>query len=307
MNVRDLETIDFRTLTIYVNACQLLNLTQCAEQLGLPKSTVSKEITKLEQNLQVKLLERSTRKITMTEAGQIVYARANQLVDDFAGLRQCMQVLETEVQGLLKIAAPPALGEYLSRQVIPQFLKRWPKVNIALQLSYSFEDLFSQNIDLAFRVGRIDDDRLVARKIGEATRILVASPEYLAEHGEPQTPTDLQQHNCVRFEYSPTDTDWTLCSGEQSQSVAVSGNFFCASTNALKQAALNGLGIAQQSCLNIRDEVQQGKLKRVLPDWHIPPMPVHVVYRSAIYKPKKLQAMLDFLDEMAGEIGVVLR
>lgn len=307
MNVRNLETIDFRTLTIYVNACQLLNLTQCAEQLGLPKSTVSKEITRLEQHLEVKLLERSTRNINITEVGQIVYARANQLVDDFAGLRQCIQVLDSEVQGLLKIAAPPAFGEYLSHQVIPGFLKRWPKVNITLELSYSFEDLFAQNIDLAFRIGRIDNDRLVARKLGESTRVLVASPDYLAEHGRPKTPGELHQFNCLRFDHNPTETDWTLVCDDKVVSIPVNGNFNCASTNALKLAAVNGLGITQQACINIKEEIAQGTLERVLPSWHVPPMPLHVVYRSGLNKPKKLQAILDYLDEMGDEIGGVLR
>ena len=176
MIVRNLETIDFRTLSIFVTTCRLLSLTQCADEMGLPKSTVSKAISKLEDHLNAKLLERSTRKIQITEAGQVVLSRADHLVEEFKSLSEDVREIQQQVQGLIRISAPPAMGANLSQDIFPEFLKQWPKAQISLDLSYAFDDLFVQGIDLAIRVGQVVDDRLVAKEIGYRTRVLVASP-----------------------------------------------------------------------------------------------------------------------------------
>lgn len=306
MNVRNLETIDFRTLSIFVTTCQLLNLTQCAERLGLPKSTVSKEITRLESHLQVKLLERSTRSVSTTEAGQIVYERAVLLVEDFMSLRHDILDMEQQVQGLLRIAAPPGLGEYLTTELIACLLRRWPKLRISLELSYAFEDLFQQGIDAAFRVGDIADDRLIARKLGTSTRVLVATEEYLKCHPVITQPSDLTQHNCMRFLYSPSESDWVLQKNNQAESVAVCGNFFCANIQSLKQAVIEGIGIAQMPVNSIRKELECGQLVRVLAGWQVPSLPIHLVYRTGVNKPKKLAALLALLDEQPDLFNVDL-
>ncbi|YAA42582.1 LysR family transcriptional regulator [Microbulbifer sp. ANSA001] len=300
MNVRDLETVSLRTLSVFVQVSKTLNLTLVAEQLGLPKSTVSKEISRLESHLKAKLLDRSTRRVELTEVGAIAYERALQLVEDFKALQHDVLVMEQQVQGLLKVSAPPALGEFLSQKVLPPFLKRWPKITVSLNLTYDFEDLFAQGIDLAFRVGEIQDDRLISRKLGYSTRVLVANPEYLAVHGAPQLPEELAGHNCLRFQFNPGESEWTLTSANSTINLSVSGNFFCANIQALKNATLNGLGIAQLPINNIVEELAGGQLVKVLPEWHVPPMNIHAVYRTGLNKPKKLAALLDFLNEEKG-------
>ncbi len=301
LNVRDLEIIGFRTLSIYITVCQTLNLTQAAELLALPKSTVSKEVSRLEEHLQSRLLERSTRKVSLTEAGKLVYERAFQLVEEFRSLRQDVQSLDTQVQGLLKLTAPPVLGEYLTGTLLADFMLQWPKITVALELSYSFDDLFAQGIDLGFRIGQIADDRLVARQIGSSSRILVASPEYLAKHPVIQEPQDLVEHNCLRFQYNPTDTDWVLTCGEHTCSIPVRGNFYCSNIEALKNAALRGLGITQLPVSSAREELEQGSLVAVLDGLCVPPMPIYLVYRSGVNKPRKLQALLDFIDQWVAD------
>ncbi|WP_199608760.1 LysR family transcriptional regulator [Flocculibacter collagenilyticus] len=306
MYVREFETIDMRTLLIFVTVCDTLNITKSAESMGLPKSTVSKEISKLEAHLNAQLLERSTRKITVTESGDVACAKARQLLSDFKALKDDIHIMEDQVQGTLRISAPPALGEFISKSVIPQFLAQFPRVTIALKLSYSFEDLFNEGIDLAFRVGQIRDDRLIARQLGESTRVLVASPEYISNHASILDPNDLIHHNCIRFQYNHSDTEWSFVSTEDMRVVSVNGNFFCANVQALKQAAIQAVGIAQLPINNIQDELNSGSLVRILPSWHVPPMAINAVYRLGLNKPKKLQAFLDYLfsNQALFELGV---
>ncbi|GLQ30392.1 LysR family transcriptional regulator [Litoribrevibacter albus] len=296
--VRNLETIDFRTLSVFVTTCQQMNLTQCAELMGLPKSTVSKAITKLEDHLEVKLLERSTRKIQITEAGQIVFNRAAQLVNEFKALTQDVQEMEQQVQGMLRISAPPTLGGFFTNYVLSPFMKQWPKIKVSLELSYDFDDLFSQGIDLALRVGQVADDRLVAKEIGYSTRVLVASSAYLEAHGYPSLPSDLVHHNCLRFQGNTENTPWTLVSEEKTVSVGVSSNFSCSNMQGLKSAAFAGLGIAQIPANELVCEWGEGKLVRILPEWHAVPMPIYLVYRSGLNKPKRLEAILEHILSM---------
>ncbi|MCY7295512.1 LysR family transcriptional regulator [Alteromonas sp. a30] len=297
MNVRDLETLSIRSLSIFVTSCQTLNLTQCAELMGLPKSTVSKEITKLEAHFKTKLLERSTRNVYITEPGRIVYQHALQMLDGLHMLQEDVRTMEEQVQGLLYISAPPALGSVLSELIIPGFLKRWPKTSIRLNLSYSFEDLFAGGVDLAIRVGKVHDERLVSRQIGASTRLLAASKSYVQQHGAPQIPEDLSAHNCLRFEFNHTTTKWALVSGENTKLIDVSGNFFCSNIPALRQVTLQGCGIAQLPISAVKEDVVKGDLVRILPDWHLSENPIFAVYRGGINRPKKLQAMLDYLSE----------
>lgn len=243
MIVRNLETIDFRTLSIYVTTCRLMSLTLCADEMGLPKSTVSKAISKLEEHLQARLLERSTRRIQITEVGEIVLKRASHLVEDFRSLRQDVQEIRQQVQGMIRISAPPAMGAFLSHYIFPPFLEQWPRAQITLEQSYTFDDLFVQGIDLAIRVGQIADDRLIARAIGSTSHVLVASPDYLEKHGAPLTPEALRNHNCVRFQYTSEAIPWTMVNNGRTESIDVSGNFVCPNIEAVKQAVVAGLGI----------------------------------------------------------------
>ncbi|WP_444905700.1 LysR family transcriptional regulator [Microbulbifer sp. SSSA008] len=300
MIVRDLETIDFRTLSIFVTTCRLLSLTQCAEELGLPKSTVSKAISKLEEQLQAKLLERSTRKIEITDAGRVTLRRASLLVEEFKSLREDVREIEQQVQGLLRVSAPPAMGSYLAQYIFPPFLQQWPKAQISLELSNTFDDLFIQGIDLAIRVGQIADDRLVAKEIGYTTQVLVASPDYLREYGIPESPQELRQHNCITAGTAPESAFWTLVSENKTESIEVRSNFHCGNPETAKRAAAGGVGIAQIPVNSMICELEKQELIRIFPEWHAIFMPIYVVYRPGVNKPKRVSAMLEYLNEIKG-------
>ena len=272
-----------------------MSLTQCADDMGLPKSSVSKAISKLETHMKAKLLDRTSRKIEITDAGQVVLGRAEHLLDEFRSLKVDVQELEQQVQGLIRIAAPPAMGTYMSEHILPPFLSQWPKAQVSLELSYDFDDLFAKGMDMAIRIGQVADNRLIAKEIGHSTRVLVASPKYLQTHGLPEHPQDLIGHNCVRFHFMPDTAPWVLVSGEQSVSVEVNSNLYCSNIDAIKRAAVSHLGIAQVPINNMIAELKSQELVRVLPEWHAVPMPIYLVYRPGAKKPKRVQTMIDYL------------
>ncbi|WP_255422907.1 LysR family transcriptional regulator [Microbulbifer sp. A4B17] len=290
-----METIDFRTLSIFVTTCRLMSLTQCAEELGLPKSTVSKAISKLEDQLQARLLERSTRKIEITDAGRVTLRRASLLVEEFKSLREDVRDIEQQVQGLLRISAPFAMGSYLAQYILPPFLQQWPKAQVSLELSNVFDDLFIQGMDLAIRVGQIADDRLVAKEVGYVTQVLVASPDYLRKHGIPESPEDIRQHNCITAGVAQESSFWTLVSKNTTKSIEVQGNFHCENPETAKKAATGGVGIAQIPVNSMICELEKQELIRILPDWHATYKPIYLVYRSGVNKPKRVSALLDYL------------
>lgn len=304
MIIRKLEKMDFRTLSIFIKTCRLMSFTQCAEEMDLPLSTVSKSVNKLEETLEAKLLERSTRKIELTDAGKIVLNRAIHLVEELNSLVVDVQELEQQVQGLLRVSAPPPMADFFSRNVLPNFMKQWPKVKISLEMSFAFEDLFIKELDVALRIGAIDDDRLIAKHIGEGHQILVATPEYLADKGEPQTPEELRHHQCLKMSFSPRDSFLTLMSPDKTMTFEANSHFFCDNIDVLKNMAVSGLGIIHAPVNNLVEELKSGKLVRVLPDWQSVPVPIYLVYRSGANKPRRVEAFLNYLLTMKHAISI---
>lgn len=295
--MRNWETLELKQLRYFVKVGLLLNITRAAEALGVPKSVVSKTIHKLEDNLGSVLLERSTRVVSLTEAGKVLLPRAMSLLEESQYLFSDLQTLSTDVSGHLKLAAAPAFGEYLSRTIIPAFLKKWPEVRVSLELSYSYENLFEKGLDLVFRFGDVKDDRLIAKPVGSTARLLVASEEYLAKHSVPKKPADLSSHVCNSIAMHQQSSQWLLSRETKEVSVEVTGRFNCSSIEALKAATLSGLGIAQLPPFSMGEELAAGKLVRVLPQWTAHPMDISVVYRQGLNKPAKLAAFLDFIEK----------
>ncbi len=295
MIVRDLATIDFRTLSIFVTTCHRLSLTQCALEMNLPKSSVSKAISKLEQHFNTTLIERSTRRLVVTEVGQMVLERTENLLEEFHSLGHDVQNMEQQIQGRLRISAPPSLDSYLSEQIFLPFLNQWPKVQVALESTDDFIDLFTHSIDMAIRVGKVVDERLVAKKLGYTTRVLAASPAYLSRFGIPETPQQLVGHNGLRYQSAADIGPWSLISQHETINVEMNSNFSSSTIEAVLRSALNGLGIANLPLQNLATELENGRLVRVLPQWHAIPLPIYLVYRPGANKPRRVQAMIDHI------------
>ncbi|WP_339899585.1 LysR substrate-binding domain-containing protein [uncultured Gilvimarinus sp.] len=291
----NLETIDFKTLRMFVATAQQLSFTRASEELSVPKSAVSKAIRRLEAELGVRLFERSSRVVRLTEPGTILLNRARSLLEETSLMFADVQSSHRRVSGQLRLAAPPALGRYISRELLPLFLADWPEVNVSLKLSYDYEDLFREGLDLAFRMGGPRDDNLIEKKLGYANRVVVAAPEYLERYGQITDPQQLPAHRCLQVFDRPF-IDWTLAQGGNSHVVTVPRVFQCSDMEALKSMLLAGVGVAQLPWLVVRDEIQQGNLVEVLPGWVSSGLSVSAVYRFGVNKPAKLAEFLALID-----------
>ncbi len=264
-----------------------------AARIGLTQSTVSKQIVALETYLSVRLFQRTTRSLALTDEGGAFYE---------AAMRALAAIDEAEasigpkgnVKGLLRVTMPLTLAESRLIPIIADFLGRYPQIQIDMRLSDHALNLVADNIDVAIRVGRLFDSGLVSRKIGIARRVVVASPAYLARVGRPLVPADLQKHNCLLYTLLATGTRWAF---EGGQSISVSGNFKTDSPNALRRAALAGVGVAVNARWLFEDDIESGALEVLMPDHPPEAMPIQAVLPSGRYIAARTRAFVDFVTE----------
>ena len=289
------ETIDLKLLSYFVATADLLSFTAASLKLKIPKSVLSKSISKLESELGTKVFERSSRVVRLTETGHILYKRATTLLDEASHLVHDIKTRQLSVAGHLNLAAPPVLGRFLASNIIPAFLAQWPDVTISLKLSYEYENLFKEGLDLAFRMGKNRDDKLIEKALGFSNRVVVAAPAYLAQHAKIQHPRDLLSHKSVQF-FEQAQQIWTLHDGTTTEQLAMPVVFQCADLAAVVNAAIGGLGVAKLPWLLVKDAIQSGELVHLLPNWVSNGLAISLVYRQGHNKPAKLAEFLSWTE-----------
>jgi len=274
-----------------------------ARSLGLGKSALSKQLGRLEAELGVQLLHRTTRSLGLSAAGQQVYARALRLLEDAQALEQEMAGQASEPRGLLRLSTSSAFGNLQLSALLSEFCQRYPQVQVQLLLNDRYVDLAEEGFDLVLRLTQQPSPGLVARRLAPLHYRLCASPGYLARQGRPERLEDLPQHHCLRFANSQAPACWHFrhaSLGEQS--VAVQGPLSINSSEALRVAALGGLGLAILPSYAIGEDLRAGRLQALLPEW----TPVGGIADAntlyAVYLPKrqpspKLRALIDFMLE----------
>ena len=262
-----------------------------AQRLGLTQSTVSKQIAALEEHLSARLFQRTTRSLGLTDEGSAFYEHARLALAAIDEARAAVGP-KTDAQGLLRLTMPLTLAESRIVPIIARFMHVHPHIQIELSISDHPLNLVSDNIDVAIRVGRLVDSSLVTRKIGTARRVLVAAPAYLERAGRPQAVEDLQSHNCLIYSLLSSGPRWRFASGE---SVAVSGNFRADSPNALRTAALAGVGIVANALWLFENDIASGALEVVLPDHQPEPMPIQAVLPSGRYIAARTRLFIDYV------------
>lgn len=310
------ETIDARLLRIFVEVAKRRSVTAAAETLEQPKSGVSKAISALEARLGVRLLERSTRRVTVTHAGEVLQSRAGSILAELDGLVDDLHGEVDAIRGVVRIAAPPELGTLLAARFFPELLARHPELSINVLLDYAFADVLDPKFDLGLRIGEVHDERLVARRLGAFSRILVAQPSYVARQPV-RSPADLAKCNCLVFSGTERAATWTLrrvpgdarrgapCSP---QDVAVQGNFAVHGFTALLAAAAAGAGIARVPAFLAGDAIAGGRLARVLPEWEAMPSDVYLVHRYGHDRVRRVREVIDAAQEhIAGLLGAPTR
>jgi len=280
-------------LDTFVKVVQTGSFTRAAEQLHSQKAHVSRVVSQLEAGLGVRLLERTTRSLSLTEVGREFFERAVGILGAAEDARRAVQQAQGEPRGTLRLTCGVEFGMLAVNGWVRDYLLRHPGVNVDLEMTGRVVDIVHEGFDLAVRVGPLADSTLVARKLGDLHYGLFAAPGYLGRQPPPVVPQDLAQHALIRFSGSRQRLVWAFTRGTETQRIETAARLNANNSFAVRDAAIDGLGIAQLPLPLARPEVAAGRLRPVVADWQLPPAPVHAVFASARYLTPKVRSFID--------------
>lgn len=285
-------------MQVFAQVVESGSFAKAAERLGLSTSATSRQVAELESHLHTRLLNRTTRRVSLTESGRAYYERAVQLLADLEEAEQEAARAAVVPRGTIKLTTSVNFGVRQVAPAIAAFLARHAEVRFDVSLSDRVVDLVEEGLDLAVRIGGTGSENLVARKLGETRLVPCASAEYLKAHGVPRSPEDLACHNCFTYEYLTPRNVWRFrdAAGNE-RAVRVSGNLHSNNGDLLAEAAAQGAGIAFEPAFIVGPEVRAGRLVRLLPEFVAPPMPIYAVYPSRKHLSAKVRVFVDFLAE----------
>lgn len=281
-------------MRLFVRVADAGSFSRAAIDLELGQPTVSRRIQDLEAALGSTLFQRTTRALSLTEAGQRFYRRAIDILADYDEAEAEARGLEHEPVGLLRISCAASMGRRLLGPQVAGFLERYPHLRVDMMLDDTYTDLVGAGIDLAFRMGVLQNSSLMAKKLGDAPRALWASPAYVRKAGLPQSPAELSGHLALTFR-QVAHTEWKLTRANETASVSVDGRFKASSGEMLLQGAVAGLGILLGPNWLVREAVARGELVRVLPGWSGDPSPLHAVWSAGKLR-GKVKLFVDYLE-----------
>jgi DNA-binding transcriptional LysR family regulator len=282
----------------FVRVVEAGSFSAVAREAGTTQPTISRQVAALEAHLGCLLIQRTTRSLTLTEDGRAFYETARLALEAVAEAETSVGRRKGRPTGTLRLAAATVMGRLHILPRLPRFLDRHPDLNVDLVLGDGFTDLVEQGIDLALRVGVLEDPGLVARRIGLSRRVVAATPGYLARHGTPAAPEDLRRHACIVYAGLATGASWPFQGPEGRIAVPVTGRLRVDSTEAVRSATLQGIGIGMVPVWHFVDgEFEAGRLVALLREWEAPPLPIHAVYPTRRFLAPKVRAMVDFLAE----------
>lgn len=285
--------MDLNEVLVFARVVQAGSFTTAARLLGMPKSSVSKKVADLEDRLGTRLLQRTTRRVGLTDAGRVYFERSSRILAELEDADQAVSRLQTMPRGLLRVTAPLAFGRL--GPIVADFLTQWPEVQIDLVCTDRLVDLVQENFDVGIRAGAMQDSSVVARKLGVIKRVLVASPAYVKRRGSPQTPEDLQRHDCISFSRGYTPSVWTLEFEQQTKEVRVAPRVAVNDFEMMLDAARGGIGIAWVVDFLAEHDIHSGRLRNVLPEWCSVPTPVHAIYPTARHLSPKVVRFIELL------------
>ncbi|WP_133013445.1 LysR family transcriptional regulator [Marinomonas flavescens] len=285
-------------LILFTQVIEHSSFSKVADLNSITKSVVSKRISKLEKELGVQLLYRTTRKLSLTEAGEVLYRRAKNLNQVAQSAFNAIAGYSESMSGHIRISVPTISGELVLAEVISDFCNRHPGLTVDMSMENDFVDLVADNYDLVIRTGYLEDSSLIARHLTNSRWVICASPAYLERNGIPQTPTALARHNCLGYTYQSTGTfDWQFTRDNQVYTHKVSGNFASDNAGALKKAALAGNGIAYLPSCFVYDEFHKNELTEILADHVGKVVGIYAVYPYTRTPSKRIHALIEHIRE----------
>ncbi len=286
------------SIQVFIQVAANGSFAAAARQLGLSRSVVSKHVQALERHLGARLLNRTTRRLSLTSAGAAYYERARDIMAELEEAEAAVTSLQAQPRGRLRINAPVSFGIQHLAPRLPAFIARYPELEIEISYNDRFVDLVNEGFDVAVRIGQLKDSSLVARRIAPVQVILCASPSYLERHGWPQQPAELSSHNCLCYSYQRYSQEWRFIDPEGGMhKVTVSGNLRANNGETLLTAAEQGLGIVQTPDFIAANALRAGKLVQLMPDYRAEPLAVHAVYPYTRHPSAKVRTFVDFLVE----------
>lgn len=271
------------------------NFSVVARESQVSQPTVSRSVAALEEHIGARLLNRSSRAVTLTDDGRLFYDHASRALEAVAEAEGCVGRRQAKPTGLLRLGTPVAFGRLHVAPRIGAFLRRYTDVEVELSMDDAFVDLVGHGLDLAVRVGELGDPTLIARRIGTTRRVTVAAADYLERYGVPETPADLLHHDCIVYTRLTTGNRWHFDGPDGPMAVDVHGRFRADNSEAVREAVIESAGIAVIPVWLFRDEIKSGRVRIVLQAFDPKPLPIHAVYSSRRHQSAKVRAMIEFL------------
>lgn len=293
---------DLNALLIFAKVVDATSFSEAARRLGMPISTVSRKIAELENQLGVRLLERSTRQLRLTDVGAEVLEYAQKSVEVSEAVESVVSNQLAEVKGTLRLSAPPSIADSVLAPLITAFQASYPKVRVHVLVTDRFVDHIAEGIDLVFRVGPLEDSTLVARKMLRFRHQLVASPEYLKNAKVPKRPKDLLNHRLLAFSFWNPQNSWTFFRGERNETITFHPYLAMNDYAGLATALVSGAGIGDLPPIVCPDLLKAGKLVEVMPNWRFRTVDVSIVHLSNRHIPRAVRLFKEFARQMAPKL-----
>lgn len=284
------------SMNVFTRVAKLGSFANAARDLSLSRATVTKHVMQLESKLNTRLFNRTTRSLNLTEVGESYLERCQQVLQDVEEMEAAVTHLQTEPRGFLKISAPPVIGGVHIAPALAEFLKSHPDLSADMILKTSHGDLIDEGLDIAIHLGKLDDSSFIARKLASSPLVVCASPEYLEQHGTPETPDDLNQHSCLVNWALPPRNLWYFSQANGIKQIKVSGRMQSNVSDPMRIAAIKGLGLIMLPRYIVGRDIEKGKLQPVLKRYIPPALEIHAIYPHRKYLSAKVRLFLEFLE-----------
>ncbi len=285
-----IELIDIR---VFSKLSELMSFSSVARVLAMPKSSVSRSLTRLEEHLGVALIIRSNRKVALTDTGLLFAESAKKILDEVEEAEEKVGQVRLTPRGLLRVSSPVTPGQFMIAPLVPEYLATYPDVQVSLELTSSKMEPLTDEMDVVIRTGALEDSRLIAKRLGSARLVLVSTPAYLRKSGTPESPADLPAHFLLDIADGPCE--WRLRRGEESSSIAVHPRFFANDTSTLRTVLLAGSGLAWLPDYLCHQDIAEGRLVRVMLDWERGEREINAVFPRHRTLSPKVRSFVDFL------------
>ena len=287
-------------MAVFARVVEARGFSAAARDLGMSKSAVSKQVTRLEDRLGARLLNRTTRRLSLTAAGAAFHEHCQRMLAEAEAAERAVTQLQVEPRGVLKLNAPMSFGVLHLAPALPDFMRRYPELTLDLALSDRVVDLIDEGYDLAVRIGRLADSSLVARRLAPSRRVVCGAPAYFERHGRPLRPEDLRRHNCLLYTYMTSGDEWRYHGPDGEGAVKLTGTLRANNGEVLRDALLAGLGVAPMPTFMVGHDLAAGRLVTVLSEYADLDTSVYAVWPHSRHLSTKVRVFVDFLAERFG-------